>query len=721
MKIKLIILLALLVAANTFAQVSGTIKLTGNQVTIESVKVIPITGESNVWEIEPTEEELCFQLLSGNADYVVYTSDKKNIKYIDNNNVTKETTTIPCKKRNGQLTGTFFQSAQFVINTKILPVKIFNGNTTIAEFRVKEPQKKYQEFSSLERKEFLVGDKIEITPDSDKGDIPIKSITVYVKKDHNTSKILQDGIITEECLNGKDSILRDIRFEIRYKDDTVKEEEYKGIKLKKTSDDWSLWIVVGICAFALLIIILLYIIRKNKIAKPDTTNKIKKPNLLKKLLFGSKRDEVESPALPSDEANQNTQSGTDVRGDSNLLGGFTLENRSANQDSSSGTEVVIETLNKIIKELEDKNKQLESSLLKNESSDIGNLRTRILELESSEKDKLDEIDELSKENSNLKEEIRLLQEQMSSVTSDNASKKDLRKKIDELNTEKNKVIRERQNKERELIDARKTITALESKIKEKDDKISEINKQKDEAESKLRIEKNSTAALQNKINSFSKQTHYLFAIDDAMQAVDNSLKHLFTDVRDENLMKRLAQPVLSGTAGLDAGLESYLNEWKNSVYDNQKQFFGDDVLNMSDNSVKEKLAEFLEQLALRDSFGKLVRLYLMTNVGWINEKMVVAGFNVDAIQTLFARFKNLFTLFNIEISYPRLFVDKFDSNCHKDNMRCEIFNYFEPSEELLAQLKMRENENLIVDVTRIGIPNSKTPARRNAMVSLPNF
>ncbi len=721
MKTKLITLLALLVAANTFAQVSGTIKLTGNQVNITSDKVIPITGESNVWEIEPTEEELCFQLLSGNTTYVKYTSDKNNIKYTNNKNETKETNKIPCKSKNHNLTGEFFTSAQFVINTMILPVKIFNGDTKIAEFRVKEPQKKYQKFSSLERKEFLVGDKIEITPDYDKGDIPIKSITVYVKKDHNTSNILQDGIITEECLNGKDSILSDIRIEIRYKDDTVKEELYKDIKLKETSDDWSLWIVVGICAFVFLIIILLYIIRKNKNDKPDTTNKIKKPNLLKKLLFGSKRDEVESPALSSDEANQNTQSGTGVRDYISLLGGFTLENRSANQDSSSGTEVVIETLNKKIKELEDKNKQLESLLLENEGSDIGNLRARILELESSEKDKLDEIDELSKENSNLKEENRLLQEQMSSITSDNASKKDLRKKIDELNIEKNKVIREKQSKERELIDARKTITALESKIKEKDDKISEINKQKDEAESKLRIEKNYTAALHNIISSFSKQTHYLFAIDDAMQAVDNSLKHLFTDVRDENLMKRLAQPVLSGTAGLDAGLESYLNEWKNSVYDNQKQFFGDDVLNMSDNSVKEKLAEFLEQLALRDSFGKLVRLYLMTNVGWINEKMVAAGFNVDAIQTLFARFKNLFTLFNIEISYPRLFVDKFDSNCHKDNMRCEIFNYFEPSEELLAQLKMRENENLIVDVTRIGILNSKSPARRNAMVSLPNF
>lgn len=206
-----------------------------------------------------------------------------------------------------------------------------------------------------------------------------------------------------------------------------------------------------------------------------------------------------------------------------------------------------------------------------------------------------------------------------------------------------------------------------------------------------------------------------------MQAVDSSLKHLFTDVCDENLMKRLAQPVLSGTAGLDLGLESYLNEWKSSVYDNQNQFFGDDVLNMTDDSVKEKLAEFLEQLALRDSFGKLVRLYTMTNVGWINEQMVKTGFNVDAIQTIFARFKNLLALFNIAISYPRLFVDKFDPNRHKDNMRCEIFNYFEPSVELLAQLKTRENENLIVDVTRIGIPNSKIPARRNAMVSLPNF
>lgn len=722
MKIRFIILLALIVAsANIFAQVSGTITFNGNQVKIESGsnKLNQIEGKTNVWEIENSDEELCFQLRSENTNYVSYTSNKQNIKYSDINSEVHETSTIPCLKSNNQFTGKFFNSAQFVITPEILPVKISNGNTTIAEFRVKEPQKKYQEFSTLSRKEFLVGEKIEILPDSDKGDIPIKSITVSVKIDQKRSKILQEGIVTEECLNGKDSILRDVKIEIRYKDNVVKEELYKDIKIKKASSGWSSLIIGIIGIIVLLAFVVFYTIKKRKKNTPGS-NKKDKPYLLRYILFWLK-EEVDSENPDAGDSPQNEQSETGTKDDNNPLHGFTLENTNLNQNANSGFEVVIETLNKTIKELETKNKQLESSLLAFEGSNIGDLRARILELESSEKAKLDEIDELGNENTNLKEEKRLLQEQLSSITADNASKKDLRKKIDELNSEKNKVIREKQSKERELVDARKTITALEGKVKEKDDKISEINKQKDEAESKLRIEKNSTATLQNKISSFSKQTHYLFAIDDAMLAVDNSLKHLFTDVRDENLMKRLAQPVLSGTAGLDAGLESYLNEWKNSVYDNQKLFFGDDVLNLSDDTVKEKLAEFLEQLALRDSFGKLVRLYLMTNVGWINEKMVAAGFNVDAIQTLFARFINLFTLFNIEISYPRLFVDKFDSNRHKDNMRCEIFNYFEPSEELLAQLKTRENENLIVDVTRIGIPNSKTPARRNAMVSLPNF
>ena len=543
---------------------------------------------------------------------------------------------------------------------------------------------------------FYVGDTLRIIKKDTKNSIPIKKFSFQIKTGNKKIEV-NDSIIHEAMIGSNDSISNcQIICVAEYEDAHKETKETKNIIKIKSYKDETNYIIISSIIILLVSFGGIYFWRQ------------------KKHIVNTKSESAHGGSESINKGNESSHIDIPTKYDS--LESYQVDHTSASNET--GADVLIKENISQINTQKSRIAELESM---QDVANISELQDRIKELEESENAKLDEIEELSAEKNRLVNEKNDLQARLDEITSDNVSKKELRNKIEELKDEKNKLIREKQNKERELVDARKSITNLESKVKEKEDKITEINRQKDEAESNLRIEKNSTAVLQKKISSFSKQTYYLYAIDDAMQAVDSSLKHLFTDVCDENLMKRLAQPILSGTAGLDLGLESYLNEWKSSVYDNQNRFFGDDVLNMTDDSVKEKLAEFLEQLALRDSFGKLVRLYTMTNVGWINEKMVAAGFNVDAIQTLFARFINLFTLFNIEISYPRLFVDKFDSNRHKDNMRCEIFNYFEPSEELLAQLKMRENENLIVDVTRIGIPNSKTPARRNAMVSLPNF
>lgn len=703
-RIQLIILLAI-TFCNCFAQNLHNITLSNTSVSVDGDRLVPVKGKNQVWEIDLRSDQEVFQLISKNKTKVVY---KLSGNFV-NVNPGGDMNIIPYVNN----TTNFYKSAHLVLKKNSLPITISVNNAVIATFQLKK-RIIYQGFTLPQNNIFHVGDTLNVTKENpQKTDVVISEISVKIKDGKRTID-LADSTITEELLGNKDSIDKcQIIYTIKYADGNVKKESSNNIKIKKISNgDKTIYFIGSIFGLIFLATLLFFFIWKRKHHNDEAENKLTN-RIVSKILFWRKENRTDK----KDKSEDREQTGNSTQ--TNPLEEFQGDHTSTPHDI--GAEEVIKEYIRQINELKSRISKLEHAQDSVIMPNTSELRERIKELEESEKAKLDEIEELSSENSRITAENKALQDQLSATTLDNASKKNLRRKIDELNTEKNKVIRENQSKERELVDARKNLIALESKIKEKDNKISEINKQKDEAESKFRIEKNSTAVLQNKINSFSKQTHYLFAIDDAMQAVDNSLKHLFTDVRDENLMKRLAQPVLSGTAGLDAGLESYLNEWKNSVYGNQKLFFGDDVLNLSDDTVKEKLAEFLEQLALRDSFGKLVRLYLMTNVGWINEKMVAAGFNVDAIQTLFARFINLFTLFNIEISYPRLFVDKFDSNRHKDNMRCEIFNYFEPSEELLAQLKMRENENLIVDVTRIGIPNSKTPARRNAMVSLPNF
>lgn len=685
-KIELIILLAI-TFCNSFAQQLHEIKLKDATVSVTGDRLNLVAGKKNVWEIDLKTDEEVFKLISENKKKVDYVL---NGKFVLADDTCRQT--IPYLKDNKN----FYNSARLVLKRESLPITISANGNVVATFQLKM---KYQEFEIPKKNVFYVGDTLRIIKkDNPKNGIPINKFSFQIK---NNNKIIEikDSIIREDLLGSNDSISNcQIICVAEYNDAHKETKETKNIIKIKSYKDETNYIIISSIIILLVSFGGIYFWRQ------------------KKHIVNTKSESAHGGSESINKGNGNESPHIDIPTKYDSLESYQVDHTSASNET--GADVLIKENISQINTQKSRIAELESM---QDVANISELQDRIKELEESENAKLDEIEELSAEKNRLVNEKNDLQARLDEITSDNVSKKELRNKIEELKDEKNKLIREKQNKERELVDARKSITNLESKVKEKEDKITEINRQKDEAESNLRIEKNSTAVLQKKISSFSKQTYYLYAIDDAMQAVDSSLKHLFTDVCDENLMKRLAQPILSGTAGLDLGLESYLNEWKSSVYDNQNRFFGDDVLNMTDDSVKEKLAEFLEQLALRDSFGKLVRLYTMTNVGWINEKMVAAGFNVDAIQTLFARFINLFTLFNIEISYPRLFVDKFDSNRHKDNMRCEIFNYFEPSEELLAQLKMRENENLIVDVTRIGIPNSKTPARRNAMVSLPNF
>lgn len=685
-KIQLIILLAI-TFCNSFAQQLHEIKLKDATVSVTGDRLNLVAGKKNVWEIDLKTDEEVFKLISENKKKVDYVL---NGKFVLADDTYRQT--IPYLKDNKN----FYNSARLVLKRESLPITISANGNVVATFQLKM---KYQEFEIPKKNVFYVGDTLRIIKkDNPKNGIPINKFSFQIK---NNNKIIEikDSIIREDLLGSNDSISNcQIICVAEYNDAHKETKETKNIIKIKSYKDETNYIIISSIIILLVSFWGIYFWRQ------------------KKHIVNTKSESAHGGSESINKGNGNESPHIDIPTKYDSLESYQVDHTSASNET--GADVLIKENISQINTQKSRIAELESM---QDVANISELQDRIKELEESENAKLDEIEELSAEKNRLVNEKNDLQARLDEITSDNVSKKELRNKIEELKDEKNKLIREKQNKERELVDARKSITNLESKVKEKEDKITEINRQKDEAESNLRIEKNSTAVLQKKISSFSKQTYYLYAIDDAMQAVDSSLKHLFTDVCDENLMKRLAQPILSGTAGLDLGLESYLNEWKSSVYDNQNRFFGDDVLNMTDDSVKEKLAEFLEQLALRDSFGKLVRLYTMTNVGWINEQMVKTGFNVDAIQTIFARFKNLLALFNIAISYPRLFVDKFDPNRHKDNMRCEIFNYFEPSVELLAQLKTRENENLIVDVTRIGIPNSKIPARRNAMVSLPNF
>lgn len=306
---------------------------------------------------------------------------------------------------------------------------------------------------------------------------------------------------------------------------------------------------------------------------------------------------------------------------------------------------------------------------------------------------------------------------------DKTEKRELRDKISKLNCKIRELTTSIDKNEKLLRSCRETLKSAESSAVIKDKRISELNGEKDQLTSRLKEEQSKSSDLIHRLNGFSKQSHYLYLIDETLSNIEKNLPLAFENVTDETLRRKLVDPVVIGTPGLDeTGMESYKATWLAEVYDNQVAFFGKDVLMLSDAEVVNTLRDkFIENLAMRDSFNKLVRLYLFSNVGWLNIKLVEAGFNIDAIQTLFIELKNLFDRFGVEISYPHLFIDIFDETQYRDSRRCDIFSIFEPTPEVQAMMRAKSGESLIVDLVRIGLPHSNTQTRRIPMVSLPNF
>lgn len=323
----------------------------------------------------------------------------------------------------------------------------------------------------------------------------------------------------------------------------------------------------------------------------------------------------------------------------------------------------------------------------------------------------------------LNNRIESLSKQIVEYQKDHTDKKELREKINDLNAKIKALVNSSAKDKKELRECQSRLSSSESSKNAKDKRIGELTEEREKMSLRLAEEKRKGDILRNAVNNYSKQTHMLFLIDEALSIIDDSLNDCFQNVKSDIMINRLVNPIIYGTPGLDeGGVETYRDSWRKDIFDNPTKFFGKDVLMLSNDEVELTLREkFIEPLAMRDSFNKLVRLYLFTNVGWINEKMVEAGFDVDAIQTVFVEFKNLFSRFGVEVAYPHLFVDKFDDIKHRDSHRCEVFSLFEPTEAIRSFIHSQQGEDLIVDIVRIGLPQSSVSARRIPMVSLPNF
>lgn len=226
--------------------------------------------------------------------------------------------------------------------------------------------------------------------------------------------------------------------------------------------------------------------------------------------------------------------------------------------------------------------------------------------------------------------------------------------------------------------------------------------------------------LQDQLASISRQNMYLLQIDDVLKEISDDILVAVENVEDEDLKKKLVLPLLNGINGLDEGLTTYYKRWQDQVMKNQKNFFGKDLYEMTDDEVKTKLVSgFLKNLAQGDTFSKLTKLYMYIQADWINEILIRNKFNVDKIEQIFNRLKMLFNDFGIEIIYPRLFVDKMNDHLYTFDPRCEVFKLFPINEEM--RMTYSKQADLIVDIIQIGVKIPSENYNRKAIVSILNF
>ena len=226
--------------------------------------------------------------------------------------------------------------------------------------------------------------------------------------------------------------------------------------------------------------------------------------------------------------------------------------------------------------------------------------------------------------------------------------------------------------------------------------------------------------LKSHLASISRQNMYLLQIDDVLKEINGDILAAVENVEDENLKKKLVLPLLNGVPGLDEGLTTVYKRWQDQVMKVQRNFFGKNLYEMSDDEVKTKLTVgFLKNLVQGDTFSKLTRLYMYIQADWINEILIKNKFDVDKIEHIFNRLEILFNDFGIEIIYPRLFVDKMNDQQYTFDPRYEVFKLFPINEEM--RMSYSKQSDLIVDIIQIGIKIQSINYSRKAIVSIPNF
>ena len=245
---------------------------------------------------------------------------------------------------------------------------------------------------------------------------------------------------------------------------------------------------------------------------------------------------------------------------------------------------------------------------------------------------------------------------------------------------------------------------LEVKLKEEKDVLeAKLNNEKEELQTKLTKEKD---AIQELLDT-EKDIHH-----QDLQKLHNYLEEYIKGIR--TTFNLVSESLMQANKGNDAMMKKIISDivdnrtYSLDYFDEKLQGVLKDAESAetmkSVEEVKAALSVVFEDCLKEDDptwLDVLVRFYSYTQVRFLSDKLADLGIDVSRVVTAFQSTVVLLHQFGIEISYPKLFVDNYDSERHDQKQVLNILSYL-PGIENDIREQIGDNEKLIVDLRTVG-------------------
>lgn len=245
---------------------------------------------------------------------------------------------------------------------------------------------------------------------------------------------------------------------------------------------------------------------------------------------------------------------------------------------------------------------------------------------------------------------------------------------------------------------------LEVKLKEEKDVLeAKLNNEKEELQTKLTKEKD---AIQELLDT-EKDIHH-----QDLQKLHNYLEEYIKGIR--TTFNLVSESLMQANKGNDAMMKKIISDivdnrtYSLDYFDEKLQGVLKDAESAetmkSVEEVKAALSVVFEDCLKEDDptwLDVLVRFYSYTQVRFLSDKLADLGIDVSRVVTAFQSTVVLLHQFGIEINYPKLFVDNYDSERHDQKQVLNILSYL-PGIENDIREQIGDNEKLIVDLRTVG-------------------